>query len=120
MGVWGEEGWGPEEAKPKLGQNQILQGEIGCAKEEEIPSREQQGSDSQLDTSWNDEEERDGKQGGVTWQEWKQQESDDQTVPVSDSLPWEEQEKQRKEDKEEDKDQLVPSSSDFSAQTVRL
>ena len=62
--VWGEEGWGPEEAKPKLGQNQVQQGEVGCAKEEESPSREQQESDSQLDTSWNNEEERDGKEEG--------------------------------------------------------
>jgi len=121
--VWGEEGWGAEETGPQFGQDQpqLQQGQAGCAKEEESPSKKQQDGDSQLDTSWNNEEERDGKQGGVTWQEWKQQESDDQTVPVSDSLPWEEeQEEQRTEDKEEDKEQLVPSSSDFSAQTVRL
>ena len=62
----------------------------------------------------------------MTWQEWKRQESDEeQAVPVSDSLPWEgdDEDEQRKEDKVEDKDQLVPSStpsSDFSALTVRL
>lgn len=121
--VWGEEGWGAEETGPQFGQDQpqLQQGQAGCAKEEESPSKKQQDGDSQLDTSWNNEEERDVKQGGVTWQEWKQQEGDDQTVPVSDSLPWEEeQEEQRTEDKEIDKEQLVPSSSDFSAQTVRL
>merc|ERR1719458_1695794 len=121
--VWGEEGWGAEETGPQFGQDQpqLQQGQAGCAKEEESPSKKQQDGDSQLDTSWNNEEERDGKQGGVTWQEWKQQESDDQTVPVSDSLPWEEEQRtEDKEEKEEDKEQLVPSSSDFSAQTVRL
>merc|ERR1719237_172232 len=59
-------------------QPQLQQGQAGCAKEEESPSKKQQDGDSQLDTSWNNEEERDGKQGGVTWQEWKQQEGDDQ------------------------------------------
>jgi len=115
--VWGEEGWGPEEAGPQFAQ--VKQGQV--AKEEESPSKERKDSDSQLDTSWSNEEER-GDDQGVSWQEWKQQESDDQTVPVSDSLPWEEeQEEQRKEGKDEDNEQLVPSSpSLFSAQTVRL
>merc|ERR1719397_2512439 len=123
--VWGEEGWG-QEVRLVPNQPQVKQGEVGCAKkEEEGPSKEEEDCDSQLDTSWNvEEEESDGKEeAGVTWQEWKQQESDDQTVPVSDSLPWEGEEewKQRKEDKEENTDQLVPSfPSDFSAKTVRL
>ena len=122
--MWGEEGWG-QEVRLVPNQPQVKQGEVGCAKkEEEGPSKEEEDCDSQLDTSWNVEEESDGKEAdGVTWQEWKQQEGDDQTVPVSDSLPWEGEEegKQRKEDKEENTDQLVPSfPSDFSAKTVRL
>ena len=101
------------------------QGEVGCEEEgEREKSRSKEESDSRLDESWNCES--DEKEAGVTWQEWKRQESDEeQTVPVSDSLPWEggDEDEQRKEDKVEDKDQLVPStppSSDFSALTVRL
>jgi len=103
----------------------VDQGEIGCEEEgEREKSRSKEESDSRLDESWNCES--DEKEAGVTWQEWKRQESDEeQTVPVSDSLPWEgdDEDEQRKEDKVEDKDQLVPSSphsSDFSALTVRL
>ena len=88
------------------------QGEIGCEEEgEREKSRSKEESDSRLDESWNCES--DEKEAGVTWQEWKRQESDEeQTVPVSDSLPWEgdDEDEQRKEDKVEDKDQLVPSS----------
>merc|ERR1711981_1070979 len=117
--AWSEEGWRPEK------QSEVDQGEVGCEEEgEREKSRSKEESDSRLDESWNCES--DEKEAGVTWQEWKRQESDEeQTVPVSDSLPWEgdDEDEQRKEDKVEDKDQLVPSSptsSDFSASTVRL
>ena len=84
-------------------ENQVQgkQSQVSWAKGEEGESKNQQNCENQL--RWGEEEEGDGKQGdGVSWQEWKQQESDDQTVPGS--LPCEEE-------NEEDKDQLVPSSA---------
>jgi len=117
--VWDEEGWAPKESLLPENQVQGKQSQVSWAKGEEGESKNQQNCENQL--RWGEEEEGDGKQGdGVSWQEWKQQESDDQAVPGS--LPCEEE---NEEEKEEDKDQLVPSSSstsssDFSAQTVRL
>ena len=86
--VWDEEGWAPKESLLPENQVQGKQSQVSWAKGEEGESKNQQNCENQL--RWGEEEESDGKQGdGVSWQEWKQQESDDQAVPGS--LPSEEE-----------------------------